>query len=267
MLQDLTIVWDNIAGWCLNVQPLLTSVLDNIASWWSLNVQGTMTIAAVVQMVAAVIGFLVLIYQVLKLRNNLEGATQDRLYAHYTEICKLFMQNPELQPYFYGRSEDAGKTVTRERAQECNDNLPPKVAFMCEAILGLVEHAVLQKKNLPGDAWKNCWRPYAMERLERSEALENFFDPNAHWYSRRMRRAMNSMNRALKRKKKRAARKAARAAWKSVRAFWKAARAARMKQQHSEVEAHTACELLRAKIGNSQIADNVSASPSKAEVA
>jgi hypothetical protein len=187
--------------------PDLTSVLDNIASWWGQNVQGTMTIAAVIQMVAAVIGFPVLIYQVLKLRNNLEGATQDRLYAHYTEICKLFIQNPELRPYFYGRSEDAGKIVTRERAQECNDNLTAaKVAFMCEAILGLVEHAVLQKKNLPGDAWRNCWRPYAMERLEQSEVLENFFPLNADWYSRRMNKEMNSMKCDLNQKRARAAR-------------------------------------------------------------
>ena len=212
-LPDLTSVLDNTASWwSQNVQPVLTSVWDSIASWWRQNVQGPMTIAAVIQMGAAVIGFLVLMYQVLKLRNNLEGATQDRLYAHYTEICKLFMQNPGLRPYFYGRSEDAGKTVTRERAQESNDNLTPKIAFMCEAILGLVEHAVLQKKNLPGDAWRNCWRPYAIERLEQSEALEKFFKPNAHWYSNRMRKAMKSMKCDLDRKRARAARKRARAA-------------------------------------------------------
>ena len=34
-----------------------------------------------------------------------KAATQDRIYAHYTEICKLFMQNPQLRPYFYDRKE------------------------------------------------------------------------------------------------------------------------------------------------------------------
>jgi hypothetical protein len=219
-LPDLTDVLEDIAIWWIqNVQPVLTSVLEDIAIWWSQNVQpvltsvwgdinswrkknikGPMTIAAVIQMVAAVIGFLVLAYQVLKLRNNLEGATQDRLYAHYTEICKLFMQNPELRPYFYGRSS---KTV--------DNKLTPKIAFMCEAILGLVEHAVLQKKNLPGDAWRNCWRPYAIERLEQSEALEKFFEPNAHWYSNRMRKAMKSMKCDLDQKRALAERKRARA--------------------------------------------------------
>ena len=77
---------------------------------------------------------------------------------------------------------------------------------MCEAIFGLVEHAVLQKKNLPGDAWRNCWRPYAVERLEQSKALEEFFEPNAHWYSRRMQKAVESMKCDLDRKRARAAR-------------------------------------------------------------
>jgi cold shock protein len=127
-----------------------------------------------------------------------------RLYAHYTEICKLFMQYPELRPYFYGRSEVDAKTVTREQVQECSDPPPPKVAFMCEAIFGLVEHAILQKRNLPGDAWRNCWGPYAMERLEQSEAMERFFESNAHWYSHRMRKAMKSIRHNLDLKKARA---------------------------------------------------------------
>jgi hypothetical protein len=188
------------------MSQVLTSMWDNIMTWWGQNVQGPMTIAAVFQMLVAAIGFPVVIYQLIQLHKNLEGATQDRLYAHYTEICKLFMQNPELRPYFYGRVENAGGTLRGEQARECNDSLSPKIAFMCEAIFGLVEHAVLQKKNLPGDAWKNCWRPYAIERLEQSEALENFFDPNAHWYSHRMRKAMKSMKRELDRKRARAAR-------------------------------------------------------------
>jgi hypothetical protein len=74
---------------------------------------------------------------------------------------------------------------------------------MCELIFGLVEHAVLQKKNLPRDTWKNCWRPYALERLEQSNALEHFFDPNAHWYTREMRKEMRSIKRELDRKRAR----------------------------------------------------------------
>ena len=165
-----------------------------------LEVGGPMTIAALIQMLASIVGLPVLIYQVWKLRNSLEGATQDRLYAHYTEICKLFIAHPELRPYFYEQSEaiTPERAVTPEQAQASDET---RVAFMCETILGLVEHAVLQKKNLPGDAWKHCWRPYAIERLEQSKALEKFFQPNAHWYSHRMCKEMQSMQSELERKR------------------------------------------------------------------
>ncbi|MPR12567.1 hypothetical protein [Microvirga tunisiensis] len=62
---------------------------------------GQMTIAAIVQALAALIGFPVIMFQLYLLRRNIRGATQDRLYAHYMEICKLFMGKPHLRPYFY----------------------------------------------------------------------------------------------------------------------------------------------------------------------
>jgi hypothetical protein len=157
------------------------TILDLIVTWLGQNVRGPMTLAAVIQAVAAVLGFLFVIIQ-------LRGATQDRLYAHYTEICKLFIQSPELRPYFYSSGADAAAPT-----EECKQKLAPKVASMCEAIMGLVEHAILQKWYMPRDAWKHCWRPYALERLEQSEELREFFKSNAHWYSHRMRREMESL--------------------------------------------------------------------------
>jgi hypothetical protein len=172
-----------------------------MGTWWSENIQGPMTLAAVIQAASAAIGFFIVIYQLFQLRRSLRGATQDRLYAHYTELCKLFMQNPELRPYFY-RTEANSREVAAPAQTEGNmHDLAPKVAFMCEAILGLVEHAVLQRNNLPSDAWRHCWRPYALERVEQSEALRKFFDPNAHWYSRQMREEMKSICRDVQRKR------------------------------------------------------------------
>jgi hypothetical protein len=146
-----------------------------------LNIQGSITLAAVIQALGAAVGFYLVLMQ-------LRGRTQDALYAHYTDICKLFMQNPELRPYFYCSGTNADKADTTEQK---------RVAFMCEAILGLVEHAVLQKRYMPRGAYKHCWRPYALERLEKSEELQKFFDPNAHWYTKRMRREMKDLRREL----------------------------------------------------------------------
>jgi hypothetical protein len=164
----------------------LANFWDHIVSWLGQNIQGPMTPAAAIQAAAAVVGFLIVIIQ-------LRGATQDRLYAHYTEICKLFMQNPELRPYFYPSGASAAEAATLVQTAEYKQKLAPKVAFMCEAIFGLVEHAVLQKSYMPRDAWKHCWRPYALERLETSEELQKFFKPNRHWYSRKMCREMESL--------------------------------------------------------------------------
>jgi hypothetical protein len=61
---------------------------------------GQVTWAAAVQAAAALVGFAVLSYQVIQLRRNIQGATQDRLYAHYMDICKVLMQKPYLYPFF-----------------------------------------------------------------------------------------------------------------------------------------------------------------------
>jgi hypothetical protein len=156
----------------------LENFRDHIVTWLHQAIQSLTTLPAVIQAAAAFLG---LIFAITQLR----GATQDRLYTHYTEICKLFMQNPDLRPYFYENEADRPRQTEEEYKQTL-----PKIGFMCEAILGLVEHAVLQKRNMPGDAWNHCWRPYALERLKQSKALQEFFKPNSPWYSQRMCREM-----------------------------------------------------------------------------
>jgi len=54
---------------------------------------------------------------------------------------------------------------------------------MSEAILALIEHATVQRKNLPTDQWENCWLPYSRERWKKSTELRRFFSPNRNWYT------------------------------------------------------------------------------------
>jgi hypothetical protein len=149
-----------------------------------LSIGGQVTWAAALQAAASIIGFLVIGYQVIHLRKNIRGATEDRLYAHYTEICKLFIQKPYLYPYFYDNQSLTGSLSNRE-------NLHEEIAMMSEAIFGLIEHACLQQKNLPPDAWKNCWLPYANERLSKSAAMQQFFNCNQGWYTAALRSVVN----------------------------------------------------------------------------
>jgi hypothetical protein len=58
-----------------------------------LSVGGQVTWAAALQALASIIGFMVITYQVIHIRKNIMGATQDRVYAQYMESCKMMMQN------------------------------------------------------------------------------------------------------------------------------------------------------------------------------
>jgi hypothetical protein len=133
---------------------------------------GSITWAALVQVIA----FPILIYQVKNLRNNILGASQDRLYAQYTEVCKLIIERPNLYPYFYDKGKFA-PSISDDK------ELHVQIKIMCEAIYGLIEHSTVQKKNLPKRAWEGCWEPYAHERWTNSQELRKFFEDNEKWYA------------------------------------------------------------------------------------
>ena len=137
---------------------------------------GEVTWAAAIQAAAAVIGFGVVIYQVAHLRKNIRGATQDRLYGHYTELCKLFMQHPHLYPYFYEEETFADDPKFPHLREE--------IELISETMLGLMEHSCLQHKNLPHDSWEGCWRPYTYERFDKSPLLVKYFLANQRWYTK-----------------------------------------------------------------------------------
>jgi hypothetical protein len=145
-----------------------------------------------VQAIASVVGFVVIIYQIRQLKRAVQSDTHSKLYSHYLEVTKLWLQKPQLRPYFY-----EGKTLD-ESAPNYQD-MRREIDVMCEVILGLLEHAVLQKTNLPGDSWKNCWKAYAEERYTCSPDLSKFFSVNRNWYAKALRdqfEALASQSRA-----------------------------------------------------------------------
>ena len=104
---------------------------------------------------------------IIDLRRNVQGSTQDRLYAQYTEICKLFVDKPHLRPYFYD-NEPKPIVCPADRP-----SLGGEIDAMSETILGLIERAIVQHANLPRDSWRNCWQPYAIERVKKAKQSEN----------------------------------------------------------------------------------------------
>ena len=139
---------------------------------WSPVVQGTVSL----------VGFGLVLWQLIVLRRNVQGSTQDRLYAQYTEICKLFLDRPYLRPYFYDNEPKPGSCPPD------HPSLSGEIDAMSETILGLIEHAIVQHANLPGDSWKNCWQPYAIERVKKSQTIRKFYEENNHWYAKALRK-------------------------------------------------------------------------------
>src|SRR5262245_52358913 len=86
----------------------------------------------------SLVGFGFVWLQLRDLRRNVQGATQDQLYAHYMEVCKLFIDKPYLRPYFY-ENEPRPISPPADRA-----SLGSEIDAASEAILGIIEHAIVQ---------------------------------------------------------------------------------------------------------------------------
>ena len=153
-----------------------------------MGISGDANWGQVVQIAISFIGFIAVIYQLWSASRSIKGATHDRVYGHYHNICKIFIDRPDIRPYFYNNAPMQG----------VDPQLRAEIEAVSEAMLGLVEHAVVQKENMPRKSWENCWRPYAMERIQKSEMIKEFFEKNRGWYTEAMRNEYASMYDELK---------------------------------------------------------------------
>jgi hypothetical protein len=144
------------------------------------HLDSTVSVVVISQLIVSIIGFVFVI-------RGLQGATEDRLYAHYNEVCKLLMTKPHLYPYFYANKVVDIKTATPLLLEE--------VDIMSESILGVIEHAALQRKNMPKYAWSECWKKFALERINKSEQIKDFYDKNNDWYTKDIKRVFEDAER------------------------------------------------------------------------
>jgi hypothetical protein len=73
-----------------------------------------------------------------------------------------------------------------------NEQIRQEVETMCELVTGLLEHAALQKVNLPSTYWEQCWKQFTKERYRLSPALRAFWQQNRHWYAKEFRDIVDS---------------------------------------------------------------------------
>lgn len=116
------------------------------------------------QAVVALAGFIALWYQIRDLKLAVHSDTQAKLYEHYTQVVGMILERPHLRPHLYKDVAVPGETqeaATRRR----------ELDSMCEIMAGLLEHGLLQKRNLPNKAWKECWQPAPVPLRERQRKL------------------------------------------------------------------------------------------------
>lgn len=128
------------------------------------------------QLLISSVGFALLIRQITLLNRGIQGDTHSKLYNHYLKVNDLLSKKPELRPYFYD-----GKPL--EEGSPGHENVLAEIEMRSEIILGLLEHAAVQKNNLPADSWEHCWSAYTYERFKKSPELQKFFRNNYHWYA------------------------------------------------------------------------------------
>jgi hypothetical protein len=148
--------------------------VSNASIQLSRRVQVIQCSAAVISCVVSIIGFPLVLNQFKQMRSTAAGQAHSWTFEYLDRIHGDFLEKPQLTPFFYSRkvvSQSDGEDVRR------------RVDIMCERILCVLEHAVLQKDNMPSDGGQNCWREFALIRFERSIELRRFFAMNRRIFS------------------------------------------------------------------------------------
>jgi hypothetical protein len=129
----------------------------------------------VAQVFVSIVGFGCVLYQVWQLRRAVAGDAYTSLYEQYVDVAKLFLERPELRPYFYE------ERVVDEEAPG-GERTKAEVEILAELMTGLLEHAALQRRSIPTKIYVECWRAYTKERFK-SPALRAFWSKNKTWYA------------------------------------------------------------------------------------
>jgi hypothetical protein len=117
---------------------------------------------------------------------NIQAQTLGSLYDHYFTLCRTLLWRPHLRGYLYD-----GVIL---KADPADDRRRSQVDTVCEMMTGLLEHAVLQKPNIPEGSWSDCWQPFLKEMYKRSDSeLARYFRKNRHFYSTDFQKAVHPL--------------------------------------------------------------------------
>jgi len=143
-------------------------------------------LAQLVQAAVSTFALLLVIYQMYYLSRGIRGVTQDNLYEHYNQVLNVFFEKPYLRPYFYDRKRYDGPDPAHPGLRE-------EIDAVSEMILGVIEHAMVQRENLHEGSWHSCWWLYARERVDRSIEIRRFFCGHEEYFTVPMRKAIRQL--------------------------------------------------------------------------
>jgi hypothetical protein len=135
-------------------------------------------------------GFVFVWSQIKLLRQSTAGSTYASLYGEYMDVCKLFLEKPQLRPYFYHPAAGAPEMPDGGEARQT-------VEVMCELMTGLLEHATLQQGNIPANIWEQCWKKYTNDRFNESPAMRSYWELNRHLYADAFRKVVDERKRSI----------------------------------------------------------------------
>lgn len=131
--------------------------------------------------IVTIISVILLVVQLNQTNKAIKNATRNEIYGRMVEIDRMFVENPELRPYFY-----SGLTV-----KEVNYLLNPpripdkifckKVDAATELMTDFFAQVVQGLDDLP-DSTFNGWACYIEKILINSPSIREFYNSEQSWY-------------------------------------------------------------------------------------
>ncbi len=127
-------------------------------------------VASAVAALAASAGLIYIARQLHNARQTLQFAAAEHLYSRMHDIHKLFLDRPELRPYFYERVRPGRWSGHKRKAE-----------VMAELLADFFQQVFLELNTLPLQT-RAGWREYMSHVLRHSPTLLNFVESHRAWY-------------------------------------------------------------------------------------
>lgn len=119
----------------------------------------------------AAIGLLLIYSQVYHIKRQIKGSASASLYEQMIDIDRYFVDHPELKTYIYGNN-----------LIEKDDKQYDRIRSLAEMMCDLMEHAFVQKDNLPLDVWPR-WKDYMQYLYDSSPIIRQHLHESGAWYT------------------------------------------------------------------------------------